>query len=188
MIMTGTHAAYDQGNATVTQEEENLRRFGAIVGRLIRKDDISRAEARECWRQICAEEQPEAQQGAFIAALKAKPETLEEIVGTFEALYEYDTVKVEIDTPEPIIDNWGTGADTLKTFNIRTGAAIVASACGLYVARHAGRAVTSNCGAVDVVEALGVDVESAPALPKRSIEQAGICILNALPPTCTRRP
>ncbi len=163
----------------MTADEERLRQFGAIVSRLIRKEDISRAEARECWRQICAEEQPDFQQGAFIAALKAKPETLDEIIGTFEALYEYDTVKVEIDTPEPIIDNAGTGADTLKTFNISTGAAIVAAACGLYVVRHCARAVSSNCGAVDVVEALGVDVESAPILPKQSIERTGIFAWNA---------
>jgi len=164
---------------TAPVPEERLREFGAIISRLMRKEDISRAEAKESWRQICAEEQPELQQGAFLAALKAKPETLEEIAGTFEALYEYDTVKVPIDTPEPIIDNAGTGADTLKTFNISTGAAIVAAACGLYVVRHAARAVSSNCGAVDVVEALGVDVESDLAAPKQSIEQAGICVWNA---------
>jgi anthranilate phosphoribosyltransferase len=139
--------------------EENLRRFGAIVSRLIRREDISRAEAKECWRQICMREQPSLQQGAFIAALAAKPETLDEIAGTFDALYEFDTTKVEIDTPEPFIDNARTGGDTLKTFNISTAAAIVAAACGLYVVRHCSRAISSNCGAVDVVEALGVDAE-----------------------------
>ena len=99
------------------------------------------------------------QQGAFIAALKAKPETAEEVAGTFEALYEYDTIKVRVNTVEPLIDNCGTGGDFLKTFNISTGAAIVASACGLTVVRHAARAVSSNCGAIDVIEALGVNVE-----------------------------
>lgn len=163
-------------------DEERLRQFGAIVDRLIRKQNISRAEAKECWRQICEEEQPKFQQGGFVAALRAKPETLDEIVGTFEALYEYDTVKVEIDTPEPIIDNAGTGNDTLKTFNISTAAAIVAAACGLYVVRHCARAMTSNCGAVDVIEALGVDVESGLDAPKRSIERAGICAWNAWMP------
>ena len=182
MIIFGTAATYEQGNATMTPEEERLRQFGAIIGRLILRQDISRAEARECWRQICAEEQPELQKGAFMAALKAKPETLDEIAGTFEALYEHDTVKVDIDTPEPIIDNCGTGADALKTFNISTGAAIVAAACGLYVTRHCARAVTSNCGAVDVVEAVGVDVESGPSLPKQSIERAGICVWNGFLP------
>ena len=159
--------------------EQRLRNFGAVVTRLIRGEDISRAEARECWRQICDEEQPDLQQGAFIAALKAKPETPEEVAGKFEALYEYDTIKVEVQTPEPLIDNCGTGADTLKTLNISTGAAIIAAACGLYVVRHAARAVSSNCGAIDVIEALGVNVESAPAIPKQSIERAGICAWNA---------
>ena len=159
--------------------EESLRNFGAIVDRLLRGENITRAEARDCWRQICEEEQPDLQQGAFIAALKAKPETPEEVAGTFEALYEHDTIKVKVETPEPLIDNCGTGADTLKTFNISTGAAIIAAACGLYVVRHAARAISSNCGAVDVVEALGVNVESAPELPKQSIERAGICVWNA---------
>jgi hypothetical protein len=67
------------------------------------------------------------QQGAFIAALKAKSETPAEVAGTFEAIYEYDTIKVEVQTPEPLIDNCGTGADTLKTLNISTGAAIIVS-------------------------------------------------------------
>jgi anthranilate phosphoribosyltransferase len=175
----------------MTPEEARLRDFGAIIGRLIRKEDISRAEAKECWRQICAAEQPALQQGAFMAALAAKPETLDEIAGTFDALYEYDTTKVEITTPEPFIDNAGSGGDTLKTFNISSAAAIVAAACGLYIVRHCSRAITSNCGAVDVVEALGVDVECAPEFPKQSIERAGICAWNGfatwLRPTFMRR-
>src|SRR6476620_5234706 len=108
--------------------EQNLRNFGAVVARLIRGENISRLEARDCWRQICEQAQPDLHQGAFIAALKAKPETAEEVAGTFEALYEYDTIKVHVDTVTPLIDNCGTGGDFLKTFNISTGAAIVASA------------------------------------------------------------
>lgn len=166
----------------MTPDEVQLRDFGAIIGRLIRKEDISRAEAKNCWRQICTREQPDVQQGAFMAALAAKPETLDEIAGTFDALYEYDTTKVEIDTPEPFIDNAGTGGDTLKTFNISTAAAIVAAACGLYVTRHCSRAISSNCGAVDVVEALGVDVECGPEFPKQAIERGGICAWNGFVP------
>ena len=105
-------------------QEDRWREFGAIVVRLTQGQDITREEARECWRQICEEEQSDLQQGGFIGALKAKPETPEEVAGTFEALYEYDTIKVQVDTPEPLIDNCGTGADTLKTFNVSTGAAI----------------------------------------------------------------
>jgi anthranilate phosphoribosyltransferase len=162
--------------------EQSLRSFGAIVTRLIRRENISRQEARDCWRQICEQAQPDLQQGAFMAALSAKPETAEEVAGTFEALYEYDTIKVQVDTVEALIDNCGTGGDFLKTLNISTGAAIVASACGLTVVRHAARAVSSNCGAIDVIEALGVNVESAPALPKQSIERASIGAWNGFLP------
>jgi hypothetical protein len=77
------------------------RRFGNVINRLIAGENITRAEARQCWRQICEEEQPDLQQGAFIAALKAKKETPEEVAGTFEAVYEFDTIKVKIETPEP---------------------------------------------------------------------------------------
>lgn len=164
-------------------KEDRWRKFGAIVVRLTHGENITKEEARECWRQICEEEQSDLQQGAFIGALKAKPETPEEVAGTFEALYEHDTLKVEVTTPEPLIDNCGTGADTLKTLNISTGAAIISSSLGLYVVRHAARAISSNCGAIDVVEALGVNVESAPEVPKKSIENAGICAWNAFLPT-----
>lgn len=164
-------------------QEVRWRDFGALVVKLTRGEHLTREEARECWRQICEEEQSDLQQGGFIAALKAKGETPEEVAGTFEALYEYDTVKVEVDTPEPLIDNCGTGADTLKTFNVSTGAAILGAACGLYVVRHAARAISSNSGAIDVVEALGVNVEQAPDLPKQSIEKAGICAWNAFLPS-----
>jgi len=160
-------------------KENRWRDFGAIVVRLTNGEDITREEAKECWRQICEEEQSDLQQGGFIGALQAKGTTPEEVAGTFEALYEFDTIKVEVDTPEPLIDNCGTGADTLKTLNISSGAAIIAASLGLYVVRHAARAISSNCGAVDVVEAFGVNVESAPELPKQSIEKAGICVWNA---------
>jgi anthranilate phosphoribosyltransferase len=164
-------------------KEARWRDFGAIVVKLTHGQNISRQEAKECWRQVCEEEQSDLQQGGFIGALKAKGETPEEVAGTFEALYEFDTTKVEVDVPEPLIDNCGTGADTLKTFNISTGAAIIGASLGLYVVRHAARAISSNCGAVDVVEAFGVNVEKAPDLPKKSIENAGICVWNAFLPT-----
>ena len=120
--------------------------------------------------------------GRLYRRLKAKPETPEEVAGTFEALYEYDTVKVKVDTSSPLIDNCGTGGDILKTLNISTGAGIIAAACGQSVVRHAARAVSSHCGAIDVIEALGVNVESAPELPKQSLEQAGICTWNGFLP------
>src|SRR5215475_4973044 len=184
-VLSGPRRCFSKTRKAHTMEsrEERLRYFGAMIGRLIRGENLTREEARECWRQICTEEQPDLQQGAFIAALKAKPETPEEVAGTFEALYEHDTTKVVVDTPAPLIDNCGTGADLLKTLNISTGAAIIAAACGQYVVRHAARAISSHCGAIDVIETLGVNVESAPELPKQSLERAGISTWNGLLPS-----
>jgi len=120
------------------------------------------------------------QQGAFLAALKAKGETAEEIAGSWEAIYELDTVKVTPCTPYPLVENCGTGMDTLKTFNISTAASIIAAAAGITMAKHGARAITSVCGTVDILEAVGVDVDCDPQVVKTSIEEAGIGIFNGM--------
>lgn len=163
-------------------DEQSLREFGAVISTLVRGENIDRATAKKCWLEICEETQPDLQQGAFMAALSAKGETPEEIAGTFEALYESDTAKVKLDIDGPMIDNCGTGADTLKTFNISTAAAIIAASCDITVVRHAARAISSNCGAIDVIEALGINVETDNDIPKQSIENAGIGAWNAFLP------
>jgi anthranilate phosphoribosyltransferase len=162
--------------------EEKLKGFGAKVDALIKGNDISRGEAREMFRQVLLNQQPDLQQGAFLAALTAKGATPEELAGSWEAIYEIDTVKVSIDAGGPLVDNCGTGMDTLKTFNISTAAAIIAAADGVRMAKHGARAITSRCGTVDIVEALGVDVECDATMVKRSIENAGIGMFNGMSP------
>jgi anthranilate phosphoribosyltransferase len=160
--------------------EERLRYFGSKVDALIKGKDITRAEARSLFREVLLNEQPDLQQGAFLAALTAKGATPEELAGSWEAIYEIDTVKVKPDVPGPLVDNCGTGMDTIKTFNISTAASIVAAADGIYMAKHGARAITSKCGTVDIVEALGVDVECDVSVVKRSIENAGIGMFNGM--------
>ena len=162
--------------------EEKLKYFGSRVDALIKKKDITRQEAHEMFRQLLLNEQPELQQGAFLAALTAKGATPEELAGSWEAIYDIDTVKVKIDVPGPLVDNCGTGMDTIKTFNISTAASIIAAADGIYMAKHGARAITSRCGTVDIVEALGVDVECDANVVKRSIERAGIGMFNGMSP------
>lgn len=147
---------------------------------LIRGQDLTRAEAGDLFRQILNNEQPDLQQGAFLAAITAKGATPQEIAGIWEAIYEIDTVKVHPDVSGPLAENCGTGMDTIKTFNISTAASIVAASDGVRMAKHGARAITSKCGAVDILEALGVDVECDVSLVKRSIEVAGIGIFNGM--------
>jgi len=160
--------------------EDRLKHFGAIVDRLIRGQNISRAEAREAFSEILQNEQPDLQQGAFLAAITAKGATPLEIAGIWEAIYEIDTIKVRPEVHGPLVENCGTGMDTIKTFNISTAASIVAAADGISMAKHGARAITSRCGAVDILEALGVDVDCEVSLVKRSIERAGIGIFNGM--------
>ena len=161
---------------------EKAKVFGSIVSSLIQSKNISRNESKAMFYQILKNEQSDMHQGAFLAALSAKGETAEEIAGSWEAIYELDTVKVIPETDLPLVDNSGTGMDSLKTFNISTAASIIAAANGITMAKHGSRAITSYCGTIDILEELGVDVECDTDVVKKSIEQAGIGIFNGMSP------
>jgi anthranilate phosphoribosyltransferase len=161
-----------------SEREMSSREFGAVISALIAGCDLSRDEAYFCFRQILLDQQSEMQQGAFLAALAAKGETAAEIAGVWQAIYELDTVPVTIRTRQPLVENCGTGMDAVKTFNISTAAALIAAADGVPIARHGSRSITSACGTVDVLEALGINVECSVQTVQRSIEIAGIGIFN----------
>jgi anthranilate phosphoribosyltransferase len=160
--------------------EDKLRSFGLKVDALLKGRDLTRDETFAMFREVLLDEQPSLQQGAFLAAITAKKPTPSELAAAWQAIYEYDTVKVTPDVPSPLVDNCGTGMDTLKTFNISTAASLIAAADGVYLAKHGARAITSKCGVVDILETLGVDVECDPNLVKRSIEVCGIGIFNGM--------
>ncbi|MCK9585796.1 anthranilate phosphoribosyltransferase [Methanothrix soehngenii] len=160
--------------------EESLKHFGGKVDELIKGRNLTRGEASDLFRQILNDEQPDLQQGAFLAAITAKGATAEEIAGIWEAIYEVDTLKVRPCVQGPLADNCGTGMDSIKTFNISTAASIVAAADNINMAKHGSRAITSSCGTVDMLEQLGIDVDCDVDLVKRSIEVAGIGIFNGM--------
>jgi anthranilate phosphoribosyltransferase len=166
----------------MSTDERALRAFGADIQRLIQGADLSRERTYEMFREVLLGEQPDLQQGAFLAALVAKGETPAEVAGAWQAITDFDTVRAEIDAPGPLIENSGTGMDALKTFNVSSAAAVIAAAGGARIARHGARALTSRCGAVDILEAVGVDVECEPAVVEESIAAAGIGIFNGMSP------
>lgn len=161
---------------------EKQKEFGGLITRLLQKENMDRATAKEKFSEVLNNTQTEMQQGAFLAALTAKGETAAEIAGIWEAIYELDTVKVNPYISSPLVDNCGTGMDTIKTFNISTAASIIAAAAGVKMAKHGARAITSVCGTIDILEELGVDVECDTTVVKQSIEQAGIGIFNGMSP------
>lgn len=161
---------------------EKSRAFGIAVTKLIDSNNMTREESKEMFCKILSNETSDMHQGAFLAALSSKGETAEEIAGSWEAIYELDTIKVRPVTALPVVDNCGTGMDTLKTFNISTAASIISAADGIPMAKHGARAITSVCGTVDILEAMGVDVDCEPYVVKKSIEEAGIGIFNGMSP------
>lgn len=159
---------------------ENNKAFGAIITRLINKENLTREQSYQAFLTVLNNTTTELQQGAFLSALTAKGETAEEVAGAWEAIYELDTTKVSLDLA--VAENSGTGMDTFKTFNISTAASIIAAAGKVPMARHGARAITSVCGTVDMAEALGVDVECTAATVAQSIESAGLGLFNGMSP------
>ncbi|MCP4119691.1 MAG: anthranilate phosphoribosyltransferase [Desulfobacteraceae bacterium] len=161
---------------------EQDRAFGAVITRLIQKQDLTRTQAKDAFVTILTDKTTPMQQGAFLAALAAKGETEHEVAAGWEAIYNLDTCKVSVKTATPVVENSGTGMDTFKTFNISTAASLIAASQGIPMARHGARAITSACGTVDMVEALGIHVECGPELVAQSIETAGIGLFNGMSP------
>lgn len=156
--------------------------FGKFITRLIQKECLSREESYTAFSTLLKNETSEIQQGAFLAALTAKGETEDEVAGSWEAIYELDTVKVKSSPEEMLVENSGTGMDTFKTFNISTAASLIAAAGGVKMARHGARAITSICGTVDMAEQLGIDVECSAEKVAESIRSAGIGLFNGMSP------
>jgi anthranilate phosphoribosyltransferase len=138
---------------------------------------LDRARAREVMGEIMRGEAAQAEITAFLVALAAKGETAEEITGFAEAMREH--VVPVTPTREPVVDIVGTGGDSGGTFNISTTAAFVAAAAGAAVAKHGNRAASSACGAADVLEALGFELEQPPERIAESIDRLGFGFMFA---------
>ncbi len=139
---------------------------------------LTAEEAEEATRSIMAGEATPAQIGGFLAALRCRGETVEEIVGCARAMRAFGTpVRSRRGL---LVDTCGTGGDGAGTFNISTTAAFVVAGGGLAVAKHGNRAASSRAGSADVLEALGVRVDLDPAAVGRCLDEVGIAFLFAL--------
>ena len=133
-------------------------------------------QAAAVMRQIMQGEATPAQLGSFLTALRLKGESTEEIAGMAAAMREF-SLKVRVEGT--VVDSVGTGGDGSNTFNISTAAALVAAGAGVRIAKHGNRAASGNCGAADVLEALGVCIELPPGGVERCITEGGIGFMFA---------
>lgn len=141
---------------------------------------LTREEARSVLREMLTGDTGDAEIAALVTAMAQRGESVDELTGFAETMREL-AIPVPLTEEERVqlIDTCGTGGDGCGTFNISTGAALVAAAAGAKVAKHGNRAVTSKCGSADVLEALGIAVALPPELAVESLRTAGFMFLYA---------
>jgi anthranilate phosphoribosyltransferase len=144
---------------------------GVIDGRTLSLD-----EARGAMGSVMDGEATPAQLAALLVALRMRGETVEELAGFASAMR--DRV-VHVEAPEGVVDTCGTGGDRSGTFNISTTAALVVAACGVPVAKHGNRAITSASGSADVLDALGVRIDHDAASAGEALREIGFAFMFA---------
>jgi len=148
----------------------------SAITKLVERQDLSEAEAAACMDELMTGAATPAQFGAFLTALRMKGETAGEITGMARVMREKSS-RIEIDGP--LLDTCGTGGDASGSFNVSTCAAFVAAGAGARVAKHGNRAMSSQCGSADVLEALGAKIDLTPEQVKHCIETVGIGFMFA---------
>ncbi|HEY1766383.1 MAG TPA: anthranilate phosphoribosyltransferase [Terracidiphilus sp.] len=141
---------------------------------------LTREQAAHALEEILAGRVPEAETAALLAVMATRGEQAPELAGFVEVMRAQGTpVPLTAEERDQLVDVVGTGGGGPLTFNISSGAALVAAAAGAKVAKHGNRAVTSRCGSADVLEALGVPVELPPELAVACLRETGFMFLFA---------
>jgi anthranilate phosphoribosyltransferase len=146
------------------------------LNKVLDKQDLSSIEIKTFLDGIVSGEVNGSQIAAFMAGLRVKGETSEEIAGLIEGMRKHMIVLPGI---KNAVDTCGTGGDGTGTFNISTTVAFVVAGAGLTVTKHGNRAASSNCGSADVLETLGVHVMLKPAQAKAVVDKVGMVFLFA---------
>ena len=150
----------------------------AAIRKVAEGRGLSDSEAEDSMKDIMSGNATPAQVGAFLTALRIKGETIPEIAAFAKVMRQFASrIKPEVD--DALVDTCGTGGDRISTFNISTGAMFVAAGADVRIAKHGNRSVTSKCGSADVLENLGVRIDSPPEDVKRAIENIGIGFMFA---------
>ncbi len=134
-------------------------------------------EAESFMDAVAAGNVTTAQTAAFITAIRVRGESVSEIAGCAQSLR-----KQAVPVPhhrKVVFDCCGTGGDNSHSFNISTAASLVVAACGVAVAKHGNRAMSSSCGSADILEAAGVNLDLAPQRAARLLDEIGYCFLFA---------
>jgi anthranilate phosphoribosyltransferase len=151
--------------------------FRDHLSAIIAGDNLDQSEMYQMMKTILSGEASDAQIGAFMAALAAKGETFAELAGAAQAMRQ-QAVRIQT-TASTVVDTCGTGGDGTHSFNISTTTAFVVAGCGVTVAKHGNRSVSSRCGSADLLENLGVRLETEPEIVEEAITEIGVGFLFA---------
>jgi anthranilate phosphoribosyltransferase len=157
---------------------EPLTGLQSAIRKLAAGKNLDKREVSESLDIILGGHVSEAATAAFLVALAMKGETADEIRAILYSLRRHATT-ITPDVRGPLIDTCGTGGDSMKSFNISTAAAVVASAAGARVAKHGNRSVSGICGSADFLEYVGLELNTAPTRVQSCIENIGIGFLFA---------
>jgi anthranilate phosphoribosyltransferase len=161
-------------NETSSGSKPELRDF---LARLMKGENLSRAEATDLLEGLLNEKATDAQIAATLIALKQKGETIEELAGLAAGM-RARSLRIK-SRHQCFVDTAGTGSSRAKTFNVSTAAAFVIAGAGLPVAKHGNRAASSRCGSADVLIELGVNVSTPTHISETCLNEIGICFMFA---------
>lgn len=142
---------------------------------LIKGEDLSHDDCEKIIDEMISEKN-ESQMAAFLALMRQKGETADELFGIVKAMRR-KMIPVSVETP--VLDIVGTGGDQSHSVNISTGSSLLAAACNVKVAKHGNRASSSKCGSADVLEAMGLPIEMSPEKVRDALDQIGIGFMFA---------
>jgi anthranilate phosphoribosyltransferase len=150
--------------------------FKAFIAKVAAGNALTRDEASHAFDRMMSGEATPSQMGAMLMAMRVRGETVEEITGAASTMRAKMT---KVAAPPDAIDVVGTGGDASGSYNVSTCAALIVAGCGVPVAKHGNRALSSKSGAADVLGALGVKIELRPDEITRCIYEAGIGFMFA---------
>lgn len=161
---------------SVLKRREN-KMIKEAIKKVVEGKGLTQDEAHQTMGEIMEGKTTDAQIAALITSLRMKKETIDEITGFAKAMRAH-AVRIKLEVAD-VVDTCGTGGDLLGTFNISTAAAFVVAGCGVHIAKHGNRSVSSAAGSADVLEALGVKIDVSPEAVSTCIDKIGIGFLFA---------
>ena len=150
--------------------------FKALLAQVAQGRSLSESEAEAAFDVIMSGNATPSQMGAFLMALRVRGETVDEITGAARIMR---AKALAVDAPPGTIDTCGTGGDSSGSFNISTACALVVAGCGVPVAKHGNRALSSKSGSADVLTALGVNIDADLDVVRQCLWEIGIGFLMA---------